>query len=130
MWRSNAIIAQTAYYCVNSGVNRIIFMKVIRPLVKTIMFMSTLSCNNNNANSPDRKFPFEYEGLVEKTEFTTYMYGSHTITGNNRKYALQSKNLNLDHYNSKRVVVKGLKIEGYPVDDGPELIDVKAVDRK
>jgi len=69
-------------------------------------------------------------GVIQKTGVTTYMYGSHTISDNGETFALQSTRINLDRYINKRVIVKGSQVEGYPVDDGPKLIDVKEVQQK
>jgi hypothetical protein len=101
------------------------------PFFLTILFcISTVGCSNNpNSNQMD-DYPFTVEGIVQEAGFTTYMYGSHTISTNDKTYALQSTEINLDLYINKRVVVKGSMVEGYPVDDGPELIDVKVVEEK
>ncbi len=90
----------------------------------------SLPGNNNNSDTTNQNFPFEFEGVIQKSGITIYMYGSHTITNGNKLYALQSIHINLDLYIDQKVKVKGAKITGYPVDSGPELIDVKAVEKK
>jgi hypothetical protein len=82
----------------------------------------------NNLITED--YPISIEGVIEKTGFTIYMYGSHTISNGSKTFALQSTNINLDLYINKKVLVKGGKVEGYPIDDGPELVDVKVVEQQ
>lgn len=84
--------------------------------------------SNKDANNSGYSYPFQFKGLIQKPEVTSYMYGTHTITENGKTYAIQSKTINLDLYISKKVTVKGTKINGYPLDGGPELIDVKGVE--
>ena len=43
-------------------------------------------------------------------------------------YALRSSSVNLDDFLNKEVVVRGSFVEGYPVDGGPEYIDVKEIE--
>jgi hypothetical protein len=63
------------------------------------------------------------EGTLQEQGFTTYQYGTHTL-GN---YALRSSTVNLDDYVNQEVEVIGRKVEGYPVDGGPDLIEVEHI---
>lgn len=67
------------------------------------------------------------KGKVEPLGMTTFQYGTHTISSANKTYALKSSKVNLKDYEGKDVIIKGLKVAGYPVDGGPELIDVQEV---
>jgi hypothetical protein len=89
-----------------------------------------LGCSNSPSNLSNQTYPFEFEGVIQKPGVTAYMYGSHTISNNGKMYALQSTSLNLDLYLNKTVTVKGSKVPGYPLEGGPDLIDVKAVEKK
>lgn len=80
-----------------------------------------------NATSLKETGDFEFYGLLIKQGFTTYQYGTHIISNDIQSYALQSKTLNLDTFVNKHVSIKGKKIEGYPLEDGPDFIDVKVV---
>src|SRR5436853_69927 len=100
-------------------------MKTSPFFLATLICMSIVGCNEHHAGSESNNYPFKTEGVIQKSGFTTYMYGSHTISNNGKTFALQSTRINLDLYINKRVIVKGSRVEGYPVDDGPELIDVK-----
>ena len=73
------------------------------------------------------KTEIELTGLLKKQGATTYQYGTHTLTVNSTLYALTSKTLNLDTYINQSVTITGDKVNGYPVDGGPEYIDVKSI---
>ncbi len=86
------------------------------------------SCTRENTIDLTQIYPVEFKGLIIKQGITSYMYGTHTITGNNKTYALKSSTVNLNDYVDKTVTIKGSKIDGYPVDGGPDYIDVKVVE--
>jgi hypothetical protein len=66
------------------------------------------------------------EGTLLEQGFTTYQYGTHTLGS----YALRSSTVKLDDYVDQEVEVIGRKVEGYPVEDGPDLIEVEQIKRK
>lgn len=66
-------------------------------------------------------------GTIEKLGVSTFQYGTHLLKADNKTYALKSGSINLDTYLDKKVTIKGKKVAGYPVDGGPELIDVTLV---
>jgi len=71
-------------------------------------------------------------GTIQKAGITIYMYGTHVLKDDNGKtlYALKSDTIDLDDYaDIGTVTVKGDLISGYPVDTGPEYLNVKKVDR-
>ncbi|MGI9546130.1 MAG: hypothetical protein ACR2MM_02745 [Flavobacteriaceae bacterium] len=89
-------------------------------LIGLIVVMATASCKNeNNSNSN----MLEIEGIIQKQGITTYQYGTHTISG----YALRSSSVDLDNYIDQSVTVVGYIIDGYPVDGGPDFIEVESV---
>ena len=67
------------------------------------------------------------KGTVEKMGMSTFQYGTHLLKADNKTYALKTATIKLDDYVGKEVSIKGSKVEGYPVENGPELIDVKKV---
>lgn len=83
-----------------------------------IVCLSTISCDKNDINTD-----IEVTGVIQKQGITTYQYGSHTISG----YALRSSAVNLDDYINQNVTVVGCKVDGYPVDGGPDYIEVEEV---
>lgn len=66
-------------------------------------------------------------GKIEKMGMTTYQYGTHTIVSGQKTYALKSSNVDLNSFENKEVEVTGTKVSGYPVENGPELIEVSSV---
>lgn len=65
----------------------------------------------------------EIRGTLQAQGITTYLYGSHTLPG----YALRSSTVKLDDYLNQKVTVRGHKIDGYPVDGGPDYIEVEEI---
>jgi len=66
-------------------------------------------------------------GTIQKIGMTTFQYGTHLLTTENKTYALKSGSINLDEYMNKRVTVKGKNVKGYPIDGGPEFLDVTLI---
>lgn len=88
--------------------------------IGTLICFISISCDNNvkkNANS------IEVSGVVQKQGMTTYQYGTHTISN----YAIRSNTIDLDNYIDKNVTVIGTKIEGYPIDGGPDYLEVEKI---
>ncbi|WP_188411978.1 hypothetical protein [Pedobacter mendelii] len=71
--------------------------------------------------------PITLTGMISKIGMTTFQYGTHTITTNGKLYALKSSSLVLDTYIDKQAIVKGVKVSGYPLEGGPELVEVITV---
>ncbi|MNL56264.1 hypothetical protein D3C87_1797430 [compost metagenome] len=69
-------------------------------------------------------------GKVEALGMSTFQYGTHLLNTGDKTYALKSDKLNLKSYEGKEVVLKGVKVTGYPVDGGPEFIDVQEISNK
>ena len=69
----------------------------------------------------------ELSGTIEKAGMSTFQYGTHILKSVDKTYALKSSKLNLDSFTNKQVTLKGTKVEGYPVDNGPDFIDVTEV---
>lgn len=85
-----------------------------------------------SACSPQRNIGssnVELTGTVQESGMTTYQYGTHTLQTSDRKFALKSDSLDLNIFVGQKVTVKGTKVEGYPVENGPELINVINVKR-
>ncbi|MEJ2884750.1 hypothetical protein [Pedobacter sp. GR22-6] len=69
----------------------------------------------------------QLSGKIEKLEMSTFQYGTHVLKQGEKIFALRSDKVKLDTYVDKEVTVKGLKVEGYPVENGPDFIDVQEV---
>lgn len=66
-------------------------------------------------------------GKLEALGMSTFQYGTHILNSGGKTYALKSSKVNLKSYEGKNVIIKGLKVAGYPVDGGPEFLDVLEV---
>jgi hypothetical protein len=80
-----------------------------------------------------------YKGRVEKQpEMTSYQYGSHLLFGSlidgalendtEKTYAIVSDVVDLTPWLGKNVVITGVFADGYPVEGGPELIQVTSIE--
>ncbi|MDN3588924.1 hypothetical protein QWY86_19765 [Pedobacter aquatilis] len=65
-------------------------------------------------------------GTIQKLGMSTFQYGTHILKTADKTYALKST-FSLDPYLDKTVTIKGKKVKGYPLDGGPELVDVTLV---
>lgn len=69
----------------------------------------------------------ELSGTIQELGMSTFQYGTHLLKSEGKTYALKASTIKLDNFIGKAVKVKGIKVEGYPVENGPELIDVKEI---
>lgn len=97
-----------------------------KTLILSFLFsMVFISCEENKYIS--------CEGVIQELEVTTWMYGTHIIYGTaanrteNVRYALRSDNFDLSEFMLEPVLVEGQLIKGYPIDGGPEYINVDAI---
>ena len=101
-------------------------MKLILFLTSVTLFFFTATCNNQTSNnkSMEAATSIEVEGKVEAIGMTSWQYGTHTLSNDKDFYALRSKAVNLAQYEGKTVTIVAQKIDGYPVDGGPEFLEV------
>lgn len=81
---------------------------------------------------------FYWAGVLQKQGMTSYQYGTHTLNGKSLSgkpdqpettFALKAgKRINLNKFVGKKVIITGKKVDGYPLESGPELIEVSAVE--
>ena len=71
-------------------------------------------------------------GVVRKQGITTYMYGTHVLADDRGRtlYALRSGVVDLDRFVGHEVTVRGSLVPGYPVDFGPDYLEVKRVEER
>lgn len=69
-------------------------------------------------------------GKLSALGMSTFQYGTHILNAGDKTYVLKSSKVDLKVYEEKDVIVKGLKVAGYPVDGGPEFIDVQEISNK
>lgn len=63
-------------------------------------------------------------GKVDVAGMSTYMYGTHKFYTDDTFYAIRSKAYDLNEFVGKEVTIIYKKIEGYPVESGPEYLEV------
>lgn len=66
-------------------------------------------------------------GSIEKLDASFSAYGTHMLVGKNSFLALKSEKINLNHFMNKPVCIVGEILDGYPLNDGPKLIEVMVV---
>lgn len=93
-------------------------MKCLKALFFIVPFALTLTnCEKNSS------LEITATGIVQEQGMTTYQYGTHVLQGE-VMYALKSDVIILNNYVGKMVTLKGVKVEGYPVDGGPDYLRV------
>lgn len=95
-----------------------LIMKTLISLTSGILLLFIAATCQNLDNS------IKVSGTLEKQGITTYQYGTHTLTTDGSFYALTSNTVDLEEYIGQEVSIKAEKIEGYPVDGGPEYLRV------
>lgn len=93
-----------------------------------VVVMTLVACGSKDVS---KSYGVTATGTIKSAGITTYMYGTHVLKDANGKtlYALKSDKIDLDEYAEvANVTVKGDLVSGYPVDGGPEYLDVKKVE--
>jgi len=67
-------------------------------------------------------------GKLEPAGITSYQYGTHRLISSDSIFALRSSQIDLIKFENKTVRVSGERMEGYPLEGGPVLIDVSEVE--
>lgn len=89
-----------------------------------LIIASLAACSKDDDTT---SLQLQVTGVIHGQGVTTYQYGTHAISNSNVVYALKSDNINLDNYLFQTVTITGVKVSGYPVDNGPEYINVTSV---
>ena len=98
-------------------------MKNLLFLVCTLVIILS-ACQKEDVAPVEELAANELRGLVAKQGITTYQYGTHTFSTEENFYALRSETVVLDAYEGETIVIVYEKIDGYPVDGGPEYLNV------
>ncbi|MEN5055774.1 hypothetical protein [Sphingobacterium kitahiroshimense] len=98
--------------------------KIVLLLALVGLFASCATKKNSNIST------VMLTGKITALGITTFQYGTHMLKVENKIYALRSATIKLDNYVNKLVTLKGEKISGYPIENGPELIDVSEISFK
>lgn len=95
----------------------------LRLLAFLVLFTALSGCGGNFVDDASET----YTGIVVKPEVTTYQYGTHALETETDYFALRSSSINLDDYINQEVTLTTTKIAGYPVENGPILLEVEQV---
>lgn len=96
-----------------------------RLLYVFVMLVCCIACTKEDDNF-DRKSVI---GTIKDAGNTYYMYGTHILVSDDGKtlYALTSSSVELKNYNNTKVEVSGVLVKDYPIEDGPEFLDVNSI---
>lgn len=103
-------------------------MKKALLLVLSVFVVGMSSCSTMKNKATTEMVTLT--GAIEEAGMTTYQYGTHKIKAEDKTYALKSSKINLNDYTDKSVTIKGTKVSGYPLEGGPELIEVLEISEK
>jgi len=92
-----------------------------------LLFVACLSLASCSVQKPTAANTVQLSGTIEPLGMSTFQYGTHLIKSAGVTYSLKSTKVNLDSFAGKVVTLIGVKVSGYPVENGPELVDVVSV---
>ncbi|EOR95183.1 hypothetical protein ADIARSV_1671 [Arcticibacter svalbardensis MN12-7] len=96
-----------------------------KTILLLIIISTIISCKTVKPSAENNVLVLK--GTVEKMGMSTFQYGTHLLKTESKTYALKTAIVKLDDYVGKEVSITGSKVEGYPVENGPDLIDVKKI---
>jgi hypothetical protein len=109
------------------------FMKILYIFFfGSLLIFLTATCGNPSDEDKSTladKFQknMEVTGTIQQQGITSYQYGTHTLSNDDSLYALKSEVVNLDRYVDREVTLQAKRIEGYPIDGGPNYLLVLQV---
>lgn len=96
-------------------------------LILLMLGITAVGCGTTKQS--DNSSTLTLSGKLEEMGMTTFQYGTHKLQSEGKTYALKSS-LDLNRYINKEVTIKGSRVAGYPVENGPDFIEVSAVTEK
>jgi hypothetical protein len=102
------------------------YLKVLA-IILTVIIVLPFTCFGADSSKPGE---VTATGFIKKQGITTYMYGTHVLLDEKGQtlYALRSDNIDLSKYINRKVTVKGYLVKGYPIDSGPNYLNVKFIE--
>jgi hypothetical protein len=102
------------------------YLKVLA-IILTVVIVLPFASFGADSKNPEEVIA---RGTIQKQGITTYMYGTHVLLDDNGRtlYALRSDSIDLNKYVNRKVTVKGYLVNGYPVDSGPNYLNVKFIE--
>lgn len=94
-------------------------MKFLSIIFGVVFLLFAATCNQAKISDT-----MEITGELQPRGITSYQYGTHVINSKNKVYALKSDKISLGDYEGETVTITGKKVEGYPLEGGPVLLEV------
>lgn len=90
---------------------------------------NTTTMGNTTEASENKPKGLSASGIIQLQGVTTYQYGTHVLldVNGNTLYALKSDIFKLNNYLGKKVELQGIPVEGYPLEGGPEYLEVVTI---
>jgi hypothetical protein len=94
-------------------------------ILMAVCFMVLGGCTSGRIKDGEVK----REGTLTAIQMSTWMYGTHILSDDTGKplTALSGQEINFDEYEGQKVEVRGTLKDGYPVDSGPEYLEVQSI---
>ncbi len=94
-------------------------MKFFSIIFGVVFLLFAATCNHGKSSDN-----MKITGKLQPRGITSYQYGTHIINSKDKVYALKSKKISLEDYEGETVTITGKKVEGYPLEGGPVLLEV------
>lgn len=92
-----------------------------------LMFIACLTLASCSVHKANVENAIQLSGTIEPLGMSTFQYGTHLIKSSGTTYSLKSNKVNLDSFSGKAVTLIGVRVAGYPVENGPALVDVMSI---
>lgn len=94
-------------------------MKFFSIIFGVVFLLFAATCDHTKSSDT-----MEITGKLQPRGITSYQYGTHVIKSKDKTYALKSKKISLKDHEDDTVTITGKKVEGYPLEGGPVLLEV------
>lgn len=101
-------------------------------------FAQKKAATQKSKTGQTKQTKFYWAGVLQKQGMSAYQYGTHILNGKSLSgkpdqpettFALKAgKKINLNKFAGKKVIITGKRVDGYPLESGPELIEVSAIE--
>ena len=94
-----------------------------------ILLLSYSLITFNSCRKDTKLWATKADGIIYQQGISTYGYGTHILINNSGQtlFALRSDNVDLDNYIGETIKLKGNKIKRYPIENGPDYLEVRRV---
>lgn len=93
-------------------------------IIGFLFLISACGNSKNAAQSEEEGQQMTMKGKLDVAGMSTYMYGTHKFYVKDTYYAVRSDKYDLNEYVEKVVTIVYTKVDGYPVEGGPEYLEI------